>query len=299
MVQTQRNLVETSHKIALSFSMNILIFGNGYIANRMKQAWPDALISEVRIDDRAAVAHVLDEVKPDAVINTAGKTGKPNVDWCEANQETTYRSNVVGALTLAEECRTRNIYLLHLGSGCIFYGPSPDPKGWTEEDFANPLAFYSRTKYAADLILSKLPGVGVARLRMPIDWIPNSRNLIDKLTAYPKVIDVENSVTVVEDLLSAARQLMEKKGEGIFHVVNEGTMRHKDLIALYEQYVDPTHKNEWINDEDLVKLGLATKQRSNCILQSPRLAALGIKMRPIKEALEDTMKRYAEKKQKQ
>lgn len=276
--------------------MNILILGNGYLGNRMKRAWPDATLSDVRIDDRAAVARVLEEVKPDAVINTAGKTGKPNVDWCETHQEETYRSNVVGALVLAEECRTRNIYMLHLGSGCIFYGPSPDPKGWVEEDFANPIAFYSRTKYAADLVLSKLPGVGVARLRMPIDWIPNSRNLIDKLAVYPKVIDVENSVTVVEDLLTTCRQLAEKKGEGVFHVANEGTMRHKDLIALYEKYVDPSHKNEWINDEDLVKLGLATKQRSNCILQSPRLAALGIKMRPIQEALEDTMKRYAEEK---
>ncbi len=273
--------------------MNILIFGNGYLGNRMKKAWPDAMLSEVRIDDRENVARLLEELKPDAVVNAAGKTGKPNVDWCETHQEETYRSNVVGALVLAEECRARNLYLLQLGSGCIFYGPSPDPQGWREEDFANPSAFYSRTKYAADLVLSKLSGIGIARLRMPIDWLPNSRNLIDKLATYPKIIDVENSVSVVEDLLSACRQLIEKQGEGIFHVVNEGTLRHKDLMALYEMYVDPSHTNEWIEDEALVDLGLASKQRSNCILQSPRLAALGIKMRPIQEALEDTMQRYA------
>lgn len=279
--------------VATSF-MNILIFGNGYLANRIKLAWPDTIVSDVRIDDRTAVGRALDEIRPDAVVNTAGKTGKPNVDWCETHQEETYRSNVVGALTLAEECRAHHIYLLHLGSGCIFYGPSPDPKGWTEDDFANPSAFYSRTKYAADLILSKLSGVGIARLRMPIDHLPSSRNLIDKLSKYSQIIDVTNSVTVIEDLLLAAHQLMEKKANGIFHVINEGVMRHKDLIALYEKYVDPQHTNEWILDEDLVKLGLATHQRSNCILQSSRLAALGIKMRPIHEALEDTMRRYAE-----
>ncbi len=277
--------------------MNILIFGNGYLGNRMKHAWPDAMLSEVRIDDRVNVARLLEELKPDAVVNAAGKTGTPNVDWCETHQEETYRSNVVGALTLAEECRAQNIYLLHLGSGCIFYGPSPDPNGWTEDDFANPSAFYTRTKYATDLVLSKLSGVGIARLRMPIDWTPNPRNLIDKLAAYPQVIDVENSVSVVEDLMSASRALIEKKGEGIFHVVNEGTMRHKDLIALYEMYVDPSHTNTWIEDKTLVERGLTTKQRSNCILQSLRLAALGIKMRPIQEALEDTMKRYATEKQ--
>ncbi len=278
--------------------MTLLIVGNGYIASRMKQAWPDARSSDVRIDDRAALARVLEEIKPDAVVNTAGRTGTPNVDWCETHQEETYRSNVVGALVLAEECRTRNIYLLHLGSGCIFYGASPDPHGWLEDDFANPVGFYSRTKYAADLILSRLSGVGIARLRMPIDWISSPRNLINKLAAYPQVIDVENSATVIEDLLSACRELIDKRGEGVFHVVNPGTLRHRDLIALYEKYVDPSHHNEWISDEELVTSGLATKQRSNCILQSPRLAALSITMRPIAEALEDTMQRYADEKSK-
>jgi dTDP-4-dehydrorhamnose reductase len=41
---------------------------------------------------------VLDEVKPDVVINAAGKTGKPNVDWCEDHKEETLRSNDTGPL---------------------------------------------------------------------------------------------------------------------------------------------------------------------------------------------------------
>lgn len=276
--------------------MKVLIFGKGYLGQRLADAWQEAILCDTRIDDRVALEAVLDEHKPDAVVNTAGKTGKPNVDWCETHKEETYQSNVIGALTLAKACRERNIYMLHMGSGCIFYGDSPDPKGWLETDFANPSAFYSRTKYAADLVLSSLEGVGIARLRMPIDWIPGGRNLIDKLAAYPKIIDVQNSVTIVEDLITATKQLVEKRGEGVFHVVNPGIMRHRDLIALYDKYVDPSHTNEWISNDDLVKLGLATKGRSNCILQSPRLAELGIHMRPIEEALEDTMKRYAEAK---
>ena len=128
------------------------------------------------------------------MINAAGKTGRPNVDWCESHQEETYRANVVGALTLAEACSEASVYLLHLGSGCIFYGPSPSPGGWLEDDHANPSAFYSRTKYAADLVLSRLPGVGIARLRMPIDEVPGQRNLITKLARYSEVIDVDSSL---------------------------------------------------------------------------------------------------------
>ncbi|MSR85024.1 NAD-dependent epimerase/dehydratase family protein [Candidatus Uhrbacteria bacterium] len=273
--------------------MKILIFGKGFVGSRMADAWPDAAISTARIDDKEAVIKDINEFHPDVVVNAAGKTGTPNVDWCETHQTETTRSNVIGPLVLAEACAERGIYLLHLASGCIFYGPSPDPAGWREDDFANPSAFYSRTKYATDLLLSRMPNIGIARLRMPIDHIPSSRNLIDKLAGYSKVIDVANSVTVVEDLLSACRQLLEKRAAGIFHVVNPGVMRHRDLLALYREYVDPNHSCEWIMDQELVTSGLAKKQRSNCILQSPRLETLGIRLRPIEEALRDTMQKYA------
>jgi dTDP-4-dehydrorhamnose reductase len=181
-----------------------------------------------------------------------------------------------------------------LGSGCIFYGDSAHPdKAWREDDFGNPLPTYSRAKYAADLVLSTLPNVGIARIRMPIDSIPSAGNLIDKLASFPKVIDVENSVTVVEDMIDVFYQLMQKKAPGIFHVTNPGTVRHRQIIELYEQLVDPSHTNEWIANDDLVKLGLATKGRSNNFLASTRLAEFGISMRPALDALTDTMQKYA------
>jgi glucose-1-phosphate thymidylyltransferase len=70
-------------------------------------------------------------------------------------------------------------------------------------------------------------------------------------------------------------------------------MRHRDLLTLYKEYVDPNHVCEWIREEQLVTSGLAVKARSNCILQSPRLSELGIYMRPIGVALLDTMIKYA------
>ncbi len=275
--------------------MKILIFGNGYLGNRLLQAWPEAVMSKARIDDKAAVLKSIEDHKPDAVVNCAGATGVPNVDWCESHQAETFRSNAIGPMVLAEACQEKGVYLLHLGSGCIFYGPSPDPAGWRENDFANPSAFYSRTKYSADLVLSKLPNVAIARLRMPIDNTPGPRNLIDKLAKYKQIVDVENSVTVVDDLVSVLHQLIEKKGVGIFHVVNPSTMRHRELLSLYKELVDPGHTCEWIKPEELVTRGLAVKARSNCILQSKRLAELGIQMRPVDVALRDTMEKYAAK----
>jgi dTDP-4-dehydrorhamnose reductase len=271
----------------------IVVFGPGFLGHRMAQEIPGATLSRADVTDRAAVLAALREARADAAINAAGKTGRPNVDWCETHKDETYRGNVVGALTLASACAEAGVHLVHLGSGCIFYGPSPAPGGWREDDHANPSGFYSRTKYAADLVLSRLPGVAVARLRMPIDDAPGERNLITKLARYPEVIDVENSVTVVRDLVAAVARLVEARATGVFHVVNPGTMRHRDLLALYRELVDPAHRYELIAEEELVARGLALKARSNCILANARLAELGITLRPISEALRDAMTRYA------
>jgi 3,5-epimerase/4-reductase len=48
----------------------------------------------------------LDEVKPTHVLNAAGVTGRPNVDWCEDHKEETIRANVIGALNLVLLCFT-------------------------------------------------------------------------------------------------------------------------------------------------------------------------------------------------
>lgn len=279
--------------------MKILIFGNGYIGNRCHVAWPDSVLSTVHV---STVQDALDEIRcvaPDAVLNAAGVTGTPNVDWCDVHPLETMRGNTAMPLLLADACTQAGAYLLHMGSGCIFYGDSPHPdKAWRENDFGNPLPTYSRSKWAADLVLSILPNVGIARIRMPIDRIPGPRNLIDKLSKYPKVIDVENSVTVVDDMVDVFHQLLEKKATGIFHVTNPGTIRHKEILALYKELVDPHHSCEWITNDDLTKLGLAKKGRSNNFLASECLATLGIAMRPVRDALRDTMQKYAQAKMK-
>jgi 3,5-epimerase/4-reductase len=273
--------------------MRTLLFGAGYLGARLSRSLPDAHLSTADVADPAAVARELDEHRPDAVVNAAGKTGRPNVDWCETHQVETARTNVAGPVVLAGACAARGVHLLHLASGCIFYGPSPAPGGWREDDFANPTSFYSRSKYAADLVLSRMPGVAIARLRMPIDGAPDPRNLITKLAGYRQVVDVENSVTFVDDLVAAVGALLERRAEGVFHVTNPGTLRHRDLLAAYREYVDPAHHYELITEADLVGRGLALKARSNCVLASPRLEALGVALRPTHVALRETMQAYA------
>lgn len=280
--------------------MKILIIGKSYLGSRCALAWGDeAILSDKRIYSKEDVVELIDQYKPDAILNAAGKRGKPNVDWCETYQMETAEGNVLLPIMIAQGCAERGVYLLHMGSGCIFYGKSPDPKGWREDDFANPIAYYSKCKYAADLALGTLPNVGVARIRVPLDDRPYPGNIIDKLASYPKIIDVENSITVIPDMVEVFYRLMQKKAEGIFHVTNPGSLKYRDLMKLYRKHMDSTQMNDWITEEQLVGQRLVAKTRSTNKLQSNNLEKIGIYMKPIYEAVKNAMLKYAKNKRQQ
>ncbi len=277
--------------------MKILIIGNGFVGSRCAGKWPDAVVSSKMINNVEDALEILDEYNPEVVLNAAGTVGKPNVDWCDDHQFETFFGNIILPIFIAQACAKKNVYLLHIGSGCIFYGQSPDLKGWKEDDFANPSVTYSRAKYAADLALSMLPNVGIARIRMPMDCIPFSGNIIDKLASYKKIVDVENSLTIIEDMIDVFRQLLEKQASGIFHVTNPGSIKHREIIQMYKELVDSNYTTEFIPEEEMVKQGLTQKKRSTNILQSDNLAKYGIEMRSAKEAARDCMVKYAKLKQ--
>merc|ERR1719220_1566343 len=91
-------------------------------------------MSKVRMEDREGLSAELDRYKPTHVLNCAGVTGRPNVDWCEDNKEKTVRANVIGTLTLCDVAKRRNIHVSNLATGCIFHYDDDKPwPVWDEE----------------------------------------------------------------------------------------------------------------------------------------------------------------------
>lgn len=279
--------------------MKYLIFGKkGWLAQKFNDFLEDSEISEVDVTDLESLRKELDEKKPEIVINAAGKTGRPNIDWCEEHDTETIISNVIGARKIFRACSERGIYWVHLSSGCIFQGGGFSAKGgpasgWREEDDdkATPPSWYSWTKYWTDQFLKDKP-VLIVRLRLPIDNQPGPRNLIDKLLKYSKVINDENSVTVIPDFLKAVKQLIEKRRTGVYHVVNPGTISPSRIMEIYKEIVNPEHQFEVIADQDLYKQGLAVARRSNCVLNTDKLQEEGIYLKPINERIVEIMKEY-------
>lgn len=272
--------------------MRILIFGrNGWLAGKFKEFFPNSEISSADITDFNEVNAALEDKKPDVVINAAGKTGRPNIDWCENNKLKTMCSNVMGPKNLFHLCKTKKIFLVHLSSGCVFQGFGPNGKGFKEKDEARPPSWYSLTKYRADMCLEK-GWVLIPRLRLPIDGQSHPRNLIDKLVKYRQVINDQNSITVVSDFCHAVSKLIKKERTGIYHVVNPDTISPAEIMQLYREIVDAKHHFQVITDDDLYRHGLAVARRSNCFLNTCKLEREGIFLIPIKQRIRMVLEEY-------
>lgn len=119
--------IESSHCIyTLKMQRNtekFLIFGEGgwiagILADLLRSQGKNVTTTPARMEDMHQVNQAIDEFQPTRVINCAGKTGRPNVDWCEDNREATVRSNVIGTLMLADICAQRGIHCTILATGC-------------------------------------------------------------------------------------------------------------------------------------------------------------------------------------
>lgn len=278
--------------------MKICTIGSGFIKEHL--SFPH--ISS-RIDNSSKLVGILlDKEKPDVLINCIGKTGRPNIDWCESNREATACANTSIPIILAEECQKRSIHMIQIGSGCIYFGASPDSyliknglgtstyePGWKETDFANPKSFYSKSKYACDLVLGDMKHVTTLRIRMPISNKNNPRNLINKLLAYKQIIDIPNSMTFMSDLQKCIDWAIKGTHTGIYHVVNPQPVTAAQIMEEYQKHI-PSHSFDIITEEQLD--GLTIAKRSNCILNSDKLKNAGFFMTPSEVALKKCMEEY-------
>ncbi len=269
-----------------------IVFGEGFLGKRIAEAL-DYNTTKTNPLDIKELERFLDAENPDIVINAIGKTGRPNIDWCETHKRETIESNVVAAVNLCIKCSERGIYFVHLGSGCIYYGDN-NKKGFTEEDEPNFYGpqFYAKSKILAEKTIKLFPGL-ILRIRMPVDDRPHERNLINKLLSYDKVIEVQNSMTTVPHMIDAIKTLIEKRKTGIYNLVNPGTISASEIIKLYQEIVDPNHKFRVMSLEELD--AITSGRRSNCYLNTGKLISEGIELPEIHQAVKECLLVYKER----
>lgn len=272
---------------------NILVFGGqtGWIGQKivtiLNDLGYDAICAESRLENRESIINEISKTQPVAIINAAGITGKPNVDWCESHKQETLRVNVIGTLNLADIAYIHGIHLTNISTGCIYEYDEQHPMGsgigFTEDEEPNfDGSFYSKTKIILEKLILEYPNVLNLRIKMPVSQ-EFDKGFIGKISKYKKLINVPNSLCVLEDLLPIAVDMTLKGIKGNYNFVNPGTMTHNEIMDLYKHYVDKNHIYENFTLEEQSKILKA--RRANAELSPAKLLKLYPDIPHIKESL--------------
>jgi len=252
----------------------------------------EVFLADARVEEREAVAKELDEVKPTHVLNCAGITGRPNIDWCETNKPATIRTNVIGTLNVADLTNERGIHCTVYATGCIFKYDEAHPLGsgigFVEDSEPNfDESFYSETKGYMEQLLKCYENCLILRVRMPISDDLIHRNFVTKIVKYERVVNIPNSMTVLTEMLPASLAMAQKGLTGVYNFTNPGVISHNEVLDLYTKYIDPTYTYKNFTVEEQAKVIVAG--RSNNELDTTKLMAdmpEGIVINDIKTACE-------------
>ncbi|KAI4315354.1 hypothetical protein L6164_028173 [Bauhinia variegata] len=274
--------------------LKFLIYGRtgwigGLLGKLSESQGIDYAYGSGRLENRSSLEADIATVNPTHVFNAAGVTGRPNVDWCESHKVETIRTNVVGTLTLADVCRERGLVLINYATGCIFEYDEHHPLGcgigFKEEDIPNFIgSFYSKTKAMVEDLLRNYDNVCTLRVRMPISSdLSNPRNFITKITRYEKVVNIPNSMTILDELLPISIEMAKRNLTGIWNFTNPGVVSHNEILEMYREYIDPNFTWKNFSLEEQAKVIVAP--RSNNELHTAKLNKEFPELLPIKDSL--------------
>jgi dTDP-4-dehydrorhamnose reductase len=173
------------------------------------------------LSERAPLAFLISNLKPDCVINAAGYT---NVDGAELERELCWRANVTAVENLSFAAHKVKAKLVHLSTDYIFdgrHGP------YLEDAVPNPIGFYGRSKLASENLV-RMSRVDYAIVRTMVLYgkaeavRPNFVTwVIEKLQNGEKVRAVNDqfgNTTLADELAASIWKIIEKSATGIFNI---------------------------------------------------------------------------------
>lgn len=181
---------------------------------------------QMDITDGAAVARVLEETLPDAVIHCAAWTAVDAAEDAE-NVKKVRAINAHGTENIAKVCKEIHAKMMYISTDYVFDGQGETP--WQPDctDFA-PLSVYGQTKLEGELAVKKwLDRFFIVR----IAWVfgVNGKNFIRTMLQlgekYPMLRVVNDQIgtpTYTLDLARLLVDMIQSEKYGVYHATNEG-----------------------------------------------------------------------------
>jgi len=286
--------------------MILLLGGNGYVGNAIQKnlnarniPFVVASRSDVDYSQLTVLVKMLTELRPEFLINAAGYTGKPNVDACEIHRTDCLDGNAVLPGVIRAACEQTQTAWGHVSSGCIFTGAKEDGAGFTEEDDPNfsfrrnNCSFYSGSKALGEELLQGAEQCFVWRLRIPFNDVDSPRNYISKMMRYDRLLMATNSLSQLDEFANACvDSWLQRIPFGTYNLTNPGSVTTKDVVRLILKHRLSEKSFQFFeSDEQFMQLAARTP-RSNCVLDSGKAIAAGLKLTPVEDALETAMRAW-------
>jgi len=286
--------------------MILLLGGNGYVGNAIQKnlnarniPFVVASRSDVDYSQLTVLVKMLTELRPEFLINAAGYTGKPNVDACEIHRTDCLDGNAVLPRVIRAACEQTQTAWGHVSSGCIFTGAKEDGAGFTEEDDPNfsfrrnNCSFYSGSKALGEELLQGAEQCFVWRLRIPFNDVDSPRNYISKMMRYDRLLMATNSLSQLDEFANACvDSWLQRIPFGTYNLTNPGSVTTKDVVRLILKHRLSEKSFQFFeSDEQFMQLAARTP-RSNCVLDSGKAIAAGLKLTPVEDALETAMRAW-------
>ncbi len=286
--------------------MFLILGGNGYVGTAFQKhlqqmRLPFEVISRSVVDysDESSLLRLIEQRRPEFLINAAGYTGRPNVDACELHRTECLQGNAVLPGVIRSACEKVGLPWGHVSSGCIYTGAKPDGNGFTEEDAPNfsfrqnNCSFYSGCKALGEELLSGAADCFIWRLRIPFNEIDGPRNYISKMMRYDCLLQATNSLSQLDEFAAACVACWTKRVPyGIYNLTNPGFVTTEDVVALIKRHGLTQKAFRFFDSEDQFMKLAAKTPRSNCVLDTTKAEQLKLPMRPITEALEIALRNW-------
>ena len=241
-------------------------------------------------------ARAVSEIRPDLVINCAAFH---NVPKCEEEPAQAFLVNCVAVRDLAAACAAHGARLVTFSSDYVFGGPRSEP--WREDDRPAPLQVYGITRLAGEYAaLAAAPGHAVVIRTCGLYGRSGARskggNFVDGRVADAhtgKRIEMacEQIVapTSTDDLSRTVFALVAHAGlrPGLYHLVNEGACSWYEFTREIVRLVGG--RSEVVPADRGGKSG-AMRRPLYSVLANTKARALGVTLRPWREALADYLR---------
>lgn len=244
---------------------------------------------DLDITDEAAVKSLVEEMKPDLIINCAAFT---NVDRCETEGERAHSINAIGPLNLAKAAKKVGAKIVQVSTDYVFSGKMSGDR--VEEDEVGPISVYGRTKLAGELaVLDTMDRCFIVRTAWLYGYVGHNfvKTMLALAGSHEQVTVVDDQIgnpTSANDLAYEILKLALTDDYGVYHITNEGTCSWADFAeAIMDKAQTGCAVKHCTTDEYKQMNPEAADRPAFSSLDNQRLReTIGNEMRPWQEALE-------------